>query len=75
MAVIDDKQKGTQFSNSYPETKQRSADFTNYKNTDKRAWVTEKQDVDTLLGNIQTKLKTYDLAPYTPPAGLTLAVS
>ncbi|CAM0139645.1 unnamed protein product [Umbelopsis sp. WA50703] len=76
MAVIDDKQKewkGTQFSNSYPETKQRSADFTNYKNTDKRAWVTEKQDVDTLLGNIQTKLKTYDLAPYTPPAGLTLA--
>jgi hypothetical protein len=35
---------------SYLETKQKSAEFTTSKNTDKRTWVAEKQDVDTLLG-------------------------
>lgn len=78
MEAVESKQqewKGTSFTNSYLETKQKSAEFTTYKNTDKRTWVAEKQDVDTLLGNIQTKLKTYDLPPYVPPAGLTLAVS
>lgn len=78
MNVVENKQKewkGTSFSNSYLETKQKSAEFTTYKNTDKRTWVAEKQDVDTLLGNIQTKLKTYNLAPYVPPSGLSLAVS
>lgn len=78
MNVVDNKQKewkGTSFSNSYLEAKQKSAEFTTYKNTDKRTWVAEKQDVDTLLGNIQTKLKTYNLAPYVPPSGLSLAVS
>ncbi|CAO3696360.1 unnamed protein product [Umbelopsis ramanniana] len=76
MNVVENKQKewkGTSFSNSYLETKQKSAEFTTYKNTDKRTWVAEKQDVDTLLGNIQTKLKTYNLAPYVPPSGLSLA--
>ncbi|KAI9286306.1 calponin homology domain-containing protein [Umbelopsis sp. AD052] len=76
MDVVDGKQKewkGTSFSDSYLEAKQKSAEFTTYKNTDKRTWVAEKQDVDTLLGNIQTKLKTYNLAPYVPPSGLSLA--
>ncbi|GAB5591055.1 alpha-actinin [Umbelopsis nana] len=76
MEAVESKQqewKGTSFTNSYLETKQKSTEFTTYKNTDKRTWVAEKQDLDTLLGNIQTKLKTYDLAPYVPPAGLTLA--
>jgi hypothetical protein len=78
MNVVDSKQKewkGTSFSDSYLEAKQKSAEFTTYKNTDKRTWVAEKQDVDTLLGNIQTKLKTYNLAPYVPPSGLSLVVS
>jgi hypothetical protein len=34
----------------------------------------EKRKLDTLLGNIQTKLKTYNLPDYNPPEGLTLAV-
>ncbi|CAO3610478.1 unnamed protein product [Cunninghamella echinulata] len=44
-----------------------------YKNHQKRSWVTEKREIDSLLGNIQTKLKTYNLKPYHPPEGLTLA--
>jgi hypothetical protein len=40
----------------------------------KRGWVTEKQDVATLFGNVQTKLKTYGLREYVPPLGLALVV-
>lgn len=36
-------------------------------------WVTERQDVATLFGNVQTKLKTYSLRDYVPPAGLALS--
>lgn len=36
--------------------------------------MTEKQDVTTLLGNIQTKLRTYGLREYVPPSGLALSV-
>jgi len=35
--------------------------------------VTDKQDIATLFGNVQTKLKTYGLREYIPPAGLALA--
>ncbi|KAI8907227.1 calponin homology domain-containing protein [Gorgonomyces haynaldii] len=45
-------------------------DFENYKATSKRSWVSERRELDTLLSNIQTKLKTYNLRPYTPPEGL-----
>ncbi len=38
----------------------------------KRSWVTEKQDIATLFGNVQTKLRTYGLREYVPPPGLTL---
>ncbi|CAG8495259.1 3574_t:CDS:10 [Acaulospora colombiana] len=61
------------FDGSYSDAKRRSAEFNQYKNSEKRAWVSEKSDIDTLLGNIQTKLKTYVLEPYHPPPGLTLA--
>lgn len=66
--------KSSRFDNSYTDAKRQSSEFIAYKNTEKRAWIAEKRDVDTLLGNIQTKLKTYNLATYVPPQGLTLVV-
>ncbi|KAF9940342.1 hypothetical protein BGZ65_007308, partial [Modicella reniformis] len=60
------------FRGDYADAKRQSIEFVNYKTSLKRTWVAEKRDVDTLLGNIQTKLKTYDLKPYYPPPGLTL---
>ncbi|KAF8645204.1 hypothetical protein AX16_008031 [Volvariella volvacea WC 439] len=60
------------FAGTYTDAKQQSAEFTAYKQTTKRTWVTEKQDITTLFGNVQTKLKTYALKEYIPPPGLTL---
>ncbi|KAL1923793.1 uncharacterized protein VTP21DRAFT_8773 [Calcarisporiella thermophila] len=60
------------FDGTYADAKRKSQEFTQYKTRTKREWVAEKRDLDTLLGNIQTKLKTYDLTPYHPPPGLTL---
>lgn len=60
---------------SYQDTKQKGLEFATYKSTQKREWVSERRDLDTLLGNIQTKLKTYNLKPYFPPEGLTLKVN
>jgi cofilin len=64
----------SQFTGTYSDAKSHSAAFTAYKNTTKRTWVTEKQDVATLFGNVQTKLKTYGLREYVPPTGLALSV-
>ncbi|KAI0789597.1 actinin-like protein [Abortiporus biennis] len=61
------------FTGTYPDAKEHANNFQNYKQTTKRIWVTEKQDVTTLFGNVQTKLKTYGLREYIPPPGLTLA--
>lgn len=60
------------FTGSYTAAKTASAEFATYKHTIKRTWVTEKQDVATLFGNVVTKLRTYGLREYVPPAGLTL---
>ncbi|KAL9711278.1 alpha-actinin [Leucoagaricus gongylophorus] len=57
------------FDGSYNDAKQQSADFATYKKTTKHEWVTEKQDIATLFGNIQTKLRTYGLREYAPPSG------
>ncbi|KAG6878508.1 hypothetical protein C0993_005438 [Termitomyces sp. T159_Od127] len=62
----------TVFSGSYTDAKELSMDFATYKKTIKRAWVTERQDLATLFGNVQTKLKTYGLTEYVPPPGLAL---
>jgi hypothetical protein len=56
----------------YSDAKNQLIEFETYKGTTKRSWVAEKKELDTLLGNIQTKLKTYNLRPYTPPADLTV---
>jgi len=58
------------FKGTYADVKEHAASFATYKQTTKRTWVTEKQDLATLLGNVQTKLKTYKLRPYIPPSGL-----
>ncbi|ORZ08651.1 calponin homology domain-containing protein [Absidia repens] len=63
--------QATQLTSHYAETKQKGLEFNHYKNTQKREWVAEKREIDSLLGNIQTKLKTYNLKPYTPPEKLT----
>ncbi|SAM05114.1 hypothetical protein [Absidia glauca] len=64
--------QSTQLTDQYAATKQKGLEFSDYKNTQKREWVAEKRDIDSLLGNIQTKLKTYNLRPYSPHEGLTL---
>ncbi|KAI5897235.1 uncharacterized protein SCHCODRAFT_02616967 [Schizophyllum commune H4-8] len=61
------------FNGNYASAKQQSADFLHYKQTRKREWVTEKQEVTTLFFNVQTKLKTYGLREYVPPPGLAPA--
>ncbi|CAA7270705.1 unnamed protein product [Cyclocybe aegerita] len=61
------------FTGTYTDAKEQSAEFTNYKQTTKRTWVIERQDVATLFGNVQTKLKTYGLREYVPPPGLALS--
>ncbi|KAJ1916952.1 alpha-actinin [Mycoemilia scoparia] len=57
------------FDGTYADARNKSSTFINYKVTDKRRWVVEKLELETLLGNIQTKLATYNLSPYKPPAG------
>ncbi|KAI9614718.1 hypothetical protein H4Q26_009109 [Puccinia striiformis f. sp. tritici PST-130] len=42
------------------------------KQTTKRDWVAQKNEVAGLLGNIVTKLRTYNLRTYVPPDGLKL---
>ena len=61
------------FTGTYTDAKDQSAEFTTYKQTTKRTWVAEKQDVATLFGNVQTKLRTYGLREYHPPPGLALS--
>ncbi|KAF2679591.1 alpha-actinin-2 [Lentithecium fluviatile CBS 122367] len=64
--------KESTFDGSYTDARNQSAAFTAYKRKNKRAWVAEKSDLVGLLGNIKTKLSTYRLRPYDPPAELSL---
>jgi len=60
------------FDGTYGDAKNQASEFTAYKKKQKRTWVAEKADLASLLGNIKTKLATYRLRPYEPPAGLSL---
>lgn len=60
------------FEGSYLDAKAQAKEFSDYKRSQKREWVAEKSDLATLLGNIKTKLGTYQLRPYEPPADLSL---
>ena len=62
----------TSFDGTYSDAKHQSEQFNNYKRSQKRNYVAEKTDLEYLLGNIQTKVKTYGLRAYTPPQGLLL---
>ena len=64
----------TQFNGTYADAKAHAAEFLVYKQKKKRERVVERQDVASLFGNIQTKLRTYKLREYVPPSGLTLMV-
>lgn len=59
----------------YYALKDYSVDFASYKQTTKREWVQEKSDLAMLIGNVQTKLRTYGLREYIPPPGLSIGVS
>jgi len=72
-AQIESWQLAT-FEGTYVDAKAQAAVFTSYKRGAKRQWVAEKSELATLLGNIKTKLSTYRLRPYEPPAGLRLEV-
>ena len=61
------------FDGTYINAKRQSEEFNNYKRGEKRRYVAEKTDLESLLGNIQTKVKTYGLRTYTPPHGLRLS--
>lgn len=73
LSEIQSQWSAAVFSGSYTDAKEQSADFTVYKQTTKRSWVAERQDVATLFGNVQTKLRTYGLREYVPPPGLSLS--
>jgi hypothetical protein len=78
LATLDDIQvqwSTSQFTGSYADAREQAMRFAEYKQTIKRTWVAEKQDIATLFGNVQTKLKTYRLREYIPPPGLSLTVS
>jgi hypothetical protein len=61
------------FDGTYTDAKSQSEGFAAYKRHEKRVWISEKSELESLLSNIQTKVKTYGLGMYTPPPGLRLA--
>jgi hypothetical protein len=66
--------RGSRFEGTYANAKAHAGDFSIYKRSQKRKWVTEKSDLAGLLGNIRTKMSTYRLRAYDPPSDLRLEV-
>ncbi|KAF8625928.1 hypothetical protein AX17_006654 [Amanita inopinata Kibby_2008] len=73
LSDIQERWSASEFTGTYQDAKEQSTEFTIYKQTIKRIWVTEKPDIATLFGNVQTKLRTYGLREYVPPEGLALS--
>ncbi|KAI9929933.1 hypothetical protein AWENTII_003616 [Aspergillus wentii] len=69
-----DNWRNSSFEGTYKDAKDQAFQFSLYKRNQKRQWVAEKSDLAALLGNIKTKLSTYRLRPYDPPAELRLEV-
>ena len=63
-----------EFEGTYTDAKDQLNQFNAWKKKQKRTWVAEKSDLAALLGNIKTKMSTYRLRPYEPPAQLRLEV-
>ncbi|KAG5362248.1 Alpha-actinin-like protein 1 [Yarrowia sp. C11] len=55
---------------AYAEVKQQTTEHATFKIKTKREWTREKASLASLLGNIRTKLATYNLKEYSPPVGL-----
>jgi len=72
-AQVQEWQAAT-FTGTYVDAKEQSTQFAQYKRSQKRKWVAEKSELAALLGNIKTKMSTYRLRPYEPPADLRLEV-
>ncbi|RKF74127.1 Alpha-actinin-like protein 1 [Golovinomyces cichoracearum] len=66
--------QGSTFVGTYTDAKSQAVEFSAYKRGQKRKWVAEKSDLATLLSNIKTKMSTYRLRPYEPPAQFRLNV-
>eukprot|EP00835_Amoeboradix_gromovi_P001569 NODE_74_length_23402_cov_1.166974.p2 type:complete len:556 gc:universal NODE_74_length_23402_cov_1.166974:6025-4358(-) len=64
--------KSAVFTGTYEDARQHSDQFQYFKSHEKREWMSEKRELDTLLANIQTKLQTYELPAYSPPDGCSL---
>ncbi len=60
------------FSGDYKDARFQYISFQTYKTSTKREWITEKSELNFLLGIIRTKLATYGLKEYTPPPELSL---
>jgi hypothetical protein len=73
MEQIQRKWNAATFDGTYVNAKKQSEEFIGYKRNGKRRWISEKTELESLLGNIQTKVETYGLGTYTPPDGLQLA--
>lgn len=69
-----DEWENASFEGTYKDAKDQLSQLSLYKKNQKRLWVAEKSDLAALLGNIKTKLSTYRLRPYDPPAELSLDV-
>jgi len=72
IALQNQRWHDAKFAGTYVDAKSQASEFVAYKRSQKRAWVAEKTDLVNLLGNIKTKLSTYRLRPYEPPADLSL---
>lgn len=68
------KWQAATFKGTYVDAKDQSREFAAYKRSQKRKWVAEKSELEALLGNIKTKMSTYRLRPYEPPADLRIEV-
>jgi len=58
--------------NDYVTSKNLIQEFRNYRKTEKREWVQEQEDLQSLFNIIQAKLKTHRRPSYTPPQGLSV---
>ena len=70
--AIQSAWRASYFIGTYDDAKRQAIAFSEFKKTKKRSWVREKAALEALLGNIQTKLQSYQLCPYAPPSDFVL---
>lgn len=70
--AIQSAWRASYFTGTYDDAKRQAIAFSEFKKSKKRSWIREKAALEALLGNIQTKLQSYQLRPYTPPVDYAL---